>query len=98
MSDMIHDRTMNALNAGCVAIAEDNLAIKGLLEHKINALLFRYDDDSLDECLGIVCNQPGRAYEIAQAGMRLRDDPRVRFGQFQNIIELAQRRTSKQSR
>jgi hypothetical protein len=98
MSDMIHDRTMNALNAGCVAIAEDNLAIKGLLEHKINALLFRYDDDSLDECLDIVCNQPGRAYEIAQAGMRLRDDPRVRFGQFQNIIELAQRRTSKRSR
>jgi hypothetical protein len=88
ISDMIHDRTMNALNGGCVAIAEDNLAGKGLLKHNVNALLFRYEDDSLDECLDIVCNQPERAYEIAQAGMQLRDDPRVRFGQFQNIIDL----------
>jgi hypothetical protein len=92
MSDLIHDRTMNALNAGCVAIAEDNFASRGLLKHKINALLFRYEDDSLNECLDIVCNQPKRAYEIAQAGMQLRDDPRLRFGQFHNIIELAQRR------
>jgi hypothetical protein len=89
MNDMIHDRTMNALNAGCVAIAEDNLASKGLLQHKINALLFRYNDDSLDECLDIACKQPERAYEIAQAGMQLRDDPRIRFGQFHNVIDLA---------
>jgi len=89
-TDAIHDRTMNALNGGCVAIAEDNLASRGLLKHNINALLFRYHDDSLDECLDIVCNQPERAYEIAQAGMTLRDDPRVRFGQFHNIIDLAQ--------
>lgn len=92
MNDMIHDRTMNALNAGCVAIAEDNLAARGLLQHKTNALLFRYYDDSLDECLDIACNQPERAYEIAQAGMQLRDDPRIRFGQFHNVIDLARRR------
>jgi hypothetical protein len=92
INDMIHDRTMNALNGGCVAIAEDNLASKGLLQHNLNALLFRYDDDSLEECLDIVCNQPERAYEIAQAGMQMRDDPRLRFGPFHNIIDLAQRR------
>jgi hypothetical protein len=91
-NDMIHDRTMNALNGGCVAITEDNLAGKGLFKHKVNALLFRYDDDSLDECLDIVCNQPDRAYEIAQAGLRLRDDPRLRFGQFHNILALAEQR------
>jgi Glycosyl transferases group 1 len=89
---IIHDRTMNALNAGCVAIAEDSPASRELLQHKQNALLFRYDDDSLDECLNIVCRQPERAYEIAQAGMQLRDDLRVRFGQFHNILDLAQRR------
>jgi hypothetical protein len=91
INDMIHDRTMNAFNAGCVAIAEDNFASKKLLRHKINALLFRYDDGSLDECLDIVCSQPGRAYEIAQAGMKLRDDPRVGTGRFGNIIDLANR-------
>jgi hypothetical protein len=48
--DMVHDRTKNALNGRCVAIAEDNLGSKGLLNHKINSLLFRYDDDSLEEC------------------------------------------------
>jgi hypothetical protein len=89
---IIHDRTMNALNAGCVAIAEDSPASRELLQHKQNALLFRYDDDSLDECLNIVCRQPEQAYEIAQAGMQLRDDLRVRFGQFHNILDLAQRR------
>jgi hypothetical protein len=92
MSGLIHDRTMNALNAGCVAIAEDNLGSKGILQHKENALLFRYDDDSLDECLDIMCNQPERCCKIAEAGCRLRDDPRIRFGQFHNIIRLAQRR------
>jgi hypothetical protein len=91
-SDMIHDRTMNALNAGCVAIAEDNLAVQGLLEHKVNALLFRYDDDSLDECLDIACHQPEFAYKIAQAGMQLRHDPRLGVGRFHNIIDLAQLR------
>jgi hypothetical protein len=91
-NDMIHDRTMNALNGGCVAILEGNLAGKRIFKHGKNALLFRYDDDSLEECLDIVCNQPDRAYGIARAGMRLREDPRLRFGQFHNILDLARRR------
>jgi hypothetical protein len=90
--DMVHDRTKNALNGGCVAIAEDNLGSKGLLNHKINSLLFHYDDDSLEECLDIVCNQPEYAYEIAQRGFMLRDNPRIRFDRFDNIIALAKHR------
>jgi glycosyl transferase family 1 len=89
MNDMIHDRTMNALNAGCLAIAEDNAANRDVFTHSENALLFRYDDNSLEECLDILCSQPERAYKIAAAGMRLRDDPRIRFGQFHSIIDLA---------
>jgi len=92
VNDIIHDRTMNALNGGCVAILEDNLAGKSIFKHGKNALLFRYDDDSLEECLDIVCNQPDRAYDIARDGMRLREDPRLRFGQFHNILDLARRR------
>jgi len=88
---MIHDRTLNALNAGCVAILEDGPAGRGIFEHGKNALLFRYDDDSIEECLRIVCEQPDRAYEIARAGMKLRDDPRLRFGRFHNLLELARR-------
>lgn len=91
MNDMIHDRTMNALNAGCLAIAEDNAVNRDVFTHGENALLFRYDDDSLEECLDILCGQPERAYKIAQAGMCLRDDPRIRFGQFRNIVDLARR-------
>jgi len=94
MNDMIHDRTMNALNAGCVALLEDNLASKDLFRHGKNALLFRYDDDSIEECLDIVCNQPERAYKIAEAGIKLRDDPRLRFGQFHKILDLARREMS----
>ena len=82
VNDLIHDRTMNALNGGCVAILEDNLTGKSIFKHGKNALLFRYDDESLEECLDIVCNQPDRAYGIARAGMRLREDPRLRFGNF----------------
>jgi hypothetical protein len=89
--DLIHDRTMNAINAGCVAILEDNLASKAIFRHGHNALLFRYDDNSIEECLDVVCNQPDRAYRIAQAGIKLRDDPRLRFGQFHNILDLARR-------
>jgi hypothetical protein len=88
---MIHDRTMNAVNAGCVAILEDSLASRTIFKHGKNALLFRYDDDSIEECLDIVCNQSERAYRIARAGMKLRDDPRLRFGQFHNILDLARR-------
>ena len=91
INEMIHDRTMNAINAGCVAILEDSLASKTIFKHGKNALLFRYDDDSIEECLNIVCNEPEYAYRIARAGMRLRDDPRLRFGQFHNILDLARR-------
>jgi hypothetical protein len=91
INDMIHDRTMNAINAGCVAILEDNLASKHIFEHGKNALLFRYNDGSIEECLDIVCNQPERAYEIAQAGIALRDDPRLRFGRFHNMLDLVRR-------
>ena len=91
INDMIHDRTMNAINAGCVAILEDNLATKTIFKHDKNALLFRYDDDSIEECLDIVCHQPERAYRIAQAGIKLRDDPRLGFGRFHNILDLARR-------
>jgi hypothetical protein len=93
MNEMIHDRTMNAINAGCAAILEDSLASRAIFKHGHNALLFRYDDDSIAECLDIVCNQPERAYRIAQAGIKLRDDPRLRFGQFYNILDLARRPT-----
>jgi hypothetical protein len=91
INEMIHDRTMNAVNAGCVAILEDSLASRTIFKHGKNALLFRYDDESIEECLDIVCNQPEQAYRIARAGMKLRDDPRLRFGRFQNILELARR-------
>jgi hypothetical protein len=95
MNDMIHDRTMNALNGGCVAIVEDSPVARSVFKHGHNALLFRYDDASIEECLDIVCNQPERAYEIARAGMALRDHPRLRFGQFHNILDLARRDISR---
>jgi hypothetical protein len=95
MNDMIHDRTMNALNGGSVAILEDNIAARSVFKHGKNALLFRYDDDSIEECLDIVCNRPELAYEIARAGMALRDHPRLRFGQFHNILDLARRNISR---
>jgi hypothetical protein len=89
INEMIHDRTLNALNAGCVAILEDSPASRAVFEHGKNALLFRYDDDSIAECLNVVCYQPSRAFAIAEAGMKLRDDPRLRFGRFHNLLDLA---------
>ena len=91
---IVHDRTMNALNAGCVAILEDSSASRAIFEHGTNALLFRYSDDSIEECLNIVCREPDRAFAIAQAGMKLRDDPRLRFGCFHNLLDLARRDAS----
>jgi hypothetical protein len=88
-NDLFHDRTQNGLNAGCAVIVEDTPVHRRLFAHGRNALLFRYDDDSLAECLDVVCNRPERAYEIAQAGFALRDDPAVRFGGFENILALA---------
>jgi hypothetical protein len=89
VNDEIHDRTLNGLNAGCVNIVEDNVVHRRVFRHGENALLFRYGDDSLQECLDLVCNNPSRAYEIALAGFALRDDPRFRFGGFDNILKLA---------
>ena len=89
VNDEIHDRTLNALNAGAVPIIEDNAVNRRFFTHGKNALLFRYDDDSLRECFDLVCNHPSRAYDIAQAGSALRDDPRLRFG-FEELMRLAQ--------
>jgi hypothetical protein len=88
-NDLFHDRTQNGLNAGCAVIVEDTPVHRRLFVHGTNALLFRYDDDSLAECFDVVCHRPQRAYEIAQAGFALRDDPAVRFGGFDNILKLA---------
>src|ERR1043166_5690861 len=88
-NDLFHDRTQNGLNAGCAVIVEDTPVHRRLFEHGRNALLFRYDDDSLAACLDLVCHDPQRAYEIAQAGFALRDDPAIRFGGFENILKLA---------
>ena len=91
MHDMVHDRTLNGLNAGCLNIIEDSYANRRLFEHGRDALFFRYSDDSLRECLEIVCNDVERSYEIAAAGFARRDDAPFRFGNFQNIIDLARR-------
>ena len=88
-NDLFHDRTQNGLNAGCAVIVEDTPVHRRLFEHGRNALLFRYDDDSLAGCLDLVCHDPQRAYEIALAGFALRDDPAVHFGGFDNILALA---------
>ena len=89
-NDFLHDRIANGLNAGCAVIVERTPANERLFADGKNALLFRYDDDSLAECLDLVCNRPDRAFEIAQAGLALRDHPAVRFGGFDNILKLAQ--------
>jgi len=89
VNDEIHNRTLNALNAGAVNIIEDNVVHRRFFTHGKNALLFRYGDDSLRECLDIVCSRPERAYEIAAAGFAMRDDPRLRFAGFHNLLELA---------
>jgi hypothetical protein len=91
MHDMVHDRILNGLNAGCVNIVEDNYANRRAFGHGRDALFFRYSDDSLRECLEIVCSDLERCLEIATAGFVRRDDPPFRFGNFQNIIDLARR-------
>ena len=87
-SDMLHDRTENGLNSGCVNIVEDTVVHRRHFIHGRNALLFRYDDDSLAECFDLVCNRPDRAFEIAEAGLAVRDDPAIRFGGYENFIDL----------
>src|SRR5262249_14515971 len=87
LNDMIHDRTLNGLNAGCVNIIEDSLAHQRAFQNGKDALFFRYDDDSLRECLELVCSRPDEAYRIAEAGLSLRDEQPFRFGGFHNIID-----------
>ena len=91
LNDLIHDRTMNGLNAGCANLIEDNLAHRGVFQHGKNALVFRYEDDSLQECLDIVCNQPERAYSIAVSGIALRDAVPFVNCSFHAILGLARR-------
>lgn len=88
-NDMLHDRAADAVNAGCVAVIEDNVIHRRLFKSGKNALFFRYDDDSLEECLDLVCNQPGRAYDIARRGVKLRDDPAFRFIDCDKLLKLA---------
>jgi hypothetical protein len=89
VNDELHNRTINGLNAGCVNIVEDNVIHRRLLRDGVNALFFRYNDDSLRRCLDLVCAHLGRAYRIGKAGLRMRDRRPVRFGGFDNIIKLA---------
>jgi hypothetical protein len=91
MHDMVHDRILNGLNAGCLNIVEDSFANRRVFQHERNALFFRYDDDSLRECLARVCGDLKGTFEIAEAGFALRDDPRLRFGGFEKILELTER-------
>jgi hypothetical protein len=57
------------------------------LQNSKDALLFRYEDDSLRECLELLCSKPEEAYRIAEAGLGLRDEQPFRFGGFHNIID-----------
>jgi hypothetical protein len=88
-NDAWHDRACSAINAGCVAIVEDNVAYRQLLRPGKSALFFRYDDDSLARCLDLVCNDPLGAYDIARVGMKLRDKPSIRYSGCHNILDLA---------
>jgi hypothetical protein len=86
VNDELHDRVLNGLNAGAVNIIEDNKIHREIFRHGKNALFFRYDDDSLREALDLVFSVPSRAFQIAEAGFSLRDDPRLRFGGFNNFL------------
>ena len=97
-NDALHDRTGNAVNAGCVAVVEDNVAHRRVFKSDENALLFRYDDDSLERCLDLVCHQPERAYDIARRGTPLRDDPTFRFNGCDELLKLARLRRGIESR
>ena len=86
LNDMIHDRTLNGLNAGCVNIVEDSIAHRAYFQAPANALFFRYDDDSLRECLELVCNKPRAVYQVAANGFALRDQQPFRFGGYHNFV------------
>jgi len=88
VNDSIHDRTCNALNAGCLPILEDNRAHRRHFVNGENALLFRYDDDSLAECLSRACGSVSAIVPLAERARVLRDQPPFRFGAFDNILAL----------
>src|SRR3982074_944565 len=92
VNDQLHDRTLNGLNAGSLNIIEDNKVHREIFAHGENALLFRYDDNSLRDALALVCSGQETAYRIAEAGFALRDDPRLRFGGFNNFFSPARHR------
>jgi hypothetical protein len=89
VNDEVHNRTENGLNAGCVNVTEDSVVSRTILIHDENALFYRYDDDSLHECLDRICSKPAEIYEIAEAGFALRDEEPFRSSGFNNLIELA---------
>jgi hypothetical protein len=88
LNDMIHDRTLNGLNAGSVNIVEDSIAHRAYFQAGANALFFRYDDDSLCECLDLVCRKPRGVYPIAENGFALRDEQPFRFGGYHNLVKV----------
>jgi hypothetical protein len=87
--DRLHERTPNGLNAGCALIVEDTPIHRRLFADRRSVLLFRYDDDSLAQCLDLVCHRPEDTYAIAQGGFAMRDHPAVRFRGFENILRIA---------
>ena len=89
VNDEVHNRTENGLNAGCVNVTEDSVVSRTILIHDENALFYRYDDDSLHECLDRICSKSAEIYEIAEAGFALRDEEPFRSSGFNNLIELA---------
>lgn len=89
VNDQVHPRIPNALNAGAVNIVEDNLVHNKIFQNGKNALLFRYDDDSLRDALSLVCFEPGEAYRIADAGFAMRDEQSFKYGQFDRLVDLA---------
>jgi hypothetical protein len=75
------------LYACCVIVVEDSLGHRRAVEKDKNALFFRYEDDSLRECIELVCARPADAYPLAEAGLSLRDEQSFRFGAFHNILD-----------
>ena len=89
VNDELHNRIHNGVNAGCVNIVEDNVINRSVLTEGKSALFFNYRDNMLREHLDLVCSNPWRAYELAQASFALRDEATFRLSGFHNILELA---------
>jgi hypothetical protein len=87
LGDLMHDRTLNGMNAGCANIVEDNAVHRRVFKDGVDALFFTGIKARAE--LDLVCNDPERAYAIAAAGFRLRDRQPFKFGDFAKIIELA---------